>query len=31
MGRNIRCRPRYRFRVTPQRNSLVKLNAGRCG
>jgi hypothetical protein len=25
------CRSRYRFRATPQRNSLVKLNAGAAG
>jgi hypothetical protein len=30
-GHNFRCRPRYRFRTTPQRNSLVKLNAGAAG
>jgi hypothetical protein len=27
-GGNIRCRQRYRFRATPQRKSLVKLNTG---
>ena len=31
MGDNIRCRPRYRFRIPPQRNSLVKLDAGAAG
>jgi hypothetical protein len=28
---NFRCRSRYRFRTTPQRNSLVKLNSGAAG